>query len=60
LKPTEWADKATGETKRGLSITVANVLSVYDIKKKRKADTPENSTQQGKPHHRPFNDGIEF
>lgn len=55
LKPTEWADKATGETKRGLSVTVTNVLSVYDIKKKHKADVPEN-TQQGKP----FNDEIGF
>ena len=69
LKPSEWADKATGETKRGLSVTVANVLSVYDIKKKRKPDTPENSTHKGtytllynagKPHHRPFDDEIEF
>jgi single-stranded DNA-binding protein len=71
LKPTEWADKATGETKHGLSVTVSNVLSVYDIKKKRKPDTPDNSTYQGtytpsppynanKPHHRPFDDPIGF
>ena len=71
LKPSEWADKATGESKHGLSVTVANVLSVYDIKKKRKPDTPDNSTHQGtytpspaynvnKPHDRPFNDEIEF
>jgi single-stranded DNA-binding protein len=36
LKPTEWQDKATGETRRGLSVTVADVLCVYDIKKRRK------------------------
>ena len=67
LKPTEWQDKATGETRRGLSVTVADVLSVYDISKKRKAAPAENSTQQdrppydvGKPHHMPFNDPIEF
>ena len=35
LKPTEWQDKATNEVRRGLSVTVANVLSVYDIKKRR-------------------------
>jgi single-stranded DNA-binding protein len=67
LKPTEWADKATGETKHGLSVTVADVLSVYDIKKKRKSDIPENSTQQdkqpynvNKPHVRPFDDPTGF
>lgn len=37
LKPTEWSDKTTGELKHGLSITVNNSLSPYDIKK-RKAD----------------------
>lgn len=35
LKPAEWVDKATGESRHGLSVTVANVLSVYDIKKRR-------------------------
>lgn len=39
LKPTEWQDKATNETRHGLSVTVSNVLSVYDISKKRKAET---------------------
>ena len=34
LKPTEWQDKNTGETKRGLNITASNALSVYDIKKR--------------------------
>ncbi|MFI3188981.1 MAG: hypothetical protein QX190_05350 [Methylococcales bacterium] len=40
LKPSEWTDKTSGETKHGLSITVSNGLSVYDIKK-RKAATNE-------------------
>jgi single-strand DNA-binding protein len=35
LKPSEWNDKATGETKHGLSITVSNSLSVYDIQKRK-------------------------
>lgn len=56
LKPTQWQDKNTNETKHGLSVTVADVLSVYDIKKKRNAEASENSTQQGKP----FNDEIGF
>lgn len=35
LKPTEWTDK-TGATKHGLSMTVTQSLSVYDIQKRRK------------------------
>jgi len=35
LKPSEWADKTTGEMKRGLNITVSVALSAYDIKKRR-------------------------
>ena len=34
LKPSEWIDKS-GEVKHGLNITVNNVLSAYDIKKRR-------------------------
>jgi single-stranded DNA-binding protein len=34
LKPTEWTDKTTGATKHGLTITVANGLTLYDIKKR--------------------------
>jgi single-strand DNA-binding protein len=37
LKPTEWIDKATGETKHGLNITANNSLSPYDIKKRKPA-----------------------
>jgi single-stranded DNA-binding protein len=35
LKPSEWTDKTTGETKHGLNITVSNALSPYDVKKRR-------------------------
>lgn len=41
LKPSEWQDKTTGETKHGLSVTANNVLSPYDIKK-RKPTAPES------------------
>ena len=37
LKPSQWQDKTSGETKHGLSLTVSDCLSVHDIKK-RKAD----------------------
>jgi hypothetical protein len=43
LKPTEWTDKVTGEIKHGLNITVSNVLSVYDIKKRK----PEPAAMNG-------------
>jgi hypothetical protein len=35
LKPTEWIDKTTNETRHGLSVTVNNVLSLYEIKKRK-------------------------
>jgi single-stranded DNA-binding protein len=35
LKPTEWADKTSGEIKHGLNVTASNFLSVYDIKKRK-------------------------
>ena len=53
LKPSEWNDKSTGETKHGLSVTANNILSPYDIKK-RKPAAPETTT--GKP----YNDSIDF
>ncbi len=34
LKPFEWQDSATYETRHGLNLTVSSVLSVYDIKKR--------------------------
>lgn len=49
LKPTEWQDKATHEDRHGLSVTVADVLTVYDIKKRRKPTEPD-----GKPNHPPY------
>jgi single-stranded DNA-binding protein len=54
LKPNEWPDKKTGETKHGLSITVNQALSVYDIQKRRK------KPEQAQHDHAPFNDKIPF
>ena len=53
LKPSEWQDKTTGETKHGLSVTANNTLSPYDIKK-RKPAAPDSTV--GKP----FDDPIGF
>ncbi len=35
LKPNEWKDKATGDTRHGLNITVSDCLTIYDVKKRR-------------------------
>ncbi len=35
LKPNQWQDKTTNETKHGLNITVSDCLSVYDLKKRK-------------------------
>ncbi|CAG1022896.1 hypothetical protein DOJK_01969 [Patescibacteria group bacterium] len=35
LKPSEWTDKTTGETRHGLNVTVSNGLTLYDIKKRK-------------------------
>lgn len=35
LKPSEWNDKATGETKHGLNVTVSHFLSAYDSQKRK-------------------------
>lgn len=57
LKPSEWADKATGLLKHGLSVTVSSALSAYDIKKRR--PVTENLS---KPdiQARPFDDPLTF
>lgn len=55
LKPSEWTDRTTGETKHGLNITVNSALSPYDIKKRR----PQ--TEAAQPAKQPeFNDDLNF
>jgi single-stranded DNA-binding protein len=59
LKPSEWIDKTTGETKHGLNITVNNSLSPYDIKKRRAtSDAPAKSANSNEQP--PFNDDFDF
>ena len=58
LKPTEWTDKTTGETKHGLNVTANNALSPYDIKKRKPVTDAgiSNATNT----NRPFDDPIDF
>lgn len=60
LKPSEWVDKASNETKHGLSVTVSNCLSVYDIQKKRKIKPDNPADQLNSGNSSPFNDELEF
>jgi len=62
LKQTEWQDKATNETKHGLSITANQSLSIYDIKKRKPkpdADSPEHKPINGNEPP-PYDDQLEF
>jgi single-strand DNA-binding protein len=59
LKPTEWIDKGTGETKHGLNVTANNSLSPYDIKKRKAA--PDNSAARTPGNgNKPFDDDLLF
>jgi single-stranded DNA-binding protein len=56
LRPTEY--EKNGEKKHGLSVTVNQLLSIYDIKRRR----PKTESGQQSPAHQgqPFNDDILF
>jgi len=60
LKPSQWDDKSTGETKHGLNVTVSACLSAYDVKKKR--TPPSTNGENAKPHdHSPgFDETLDF
>ncbi len=34
LKPSQWTDKASGETKHGLNVTVQKFITAYDARRK--------------------------
>jgi len=59
LKPAEWVDKASNEIKHGLSVTVSNCLSVYDIQKRRKPKSVA-SVNPVNGDSSPFDDNIDF
>jgi len=61
LKPSEWTDKATGEMKRGLNITVSAALSAYDVKKRRgNTGSAESRREPDYSEHPPYNDPVLF
>jgi hypothetical protein len=60
LKPSEWIDKATWALKHGLSVTVSNSLSVYEITKRKPKAAGVPGTKSGGDNSRPFNDEIDF
>jgi len=69
LKPSTWTDKATGETRHGLSVTAQACLSAYDVKRKRRqGDTdakpannpPPSGSGDSMPAAYGFDDELEF
>lgn len=61
LKPSEWADKSTGEIKRGLSITVSAALSAYDVKKRRGSGESRQSNPEPPSRGYPdYDDALPF
>ena len=60
LKPSQWEDKISGETKHGLSITVSNSLSVYEIAKRKPKPANAAGTRSGGDNSYPFNDAVNF
>ncbi len=34
LKPSQWTDKTSGETKHGLNVTVQKLITAYDARRK--------------------------
>ena len=52
LKPSQWQDKATGEERHGLNITVQSCLSPHDIQRRRK---PQDDGQKQPENNRATN-----
>jgi Single-strand binding protein family len=61
LKPSEWQDKTTNETKHGLNVLANGALSPYDIVKRRKPVEVETAKpQQQREFDRDFDDVVNF
>ncbi|WP_020561785.1 single-stranded DNA-binding protein [Methylosarcina fibrata] len=60
LKPSEWADKSTGEIKRGLSITVSAALSAYDVKKRRGGESRQSNPAPPSRGYPNYDDALPF
>lgn len=59
LKPSEWQDKNTGETKRGLNITASNALSVYDIKSRKPEASKPQKDESATPYQKVVSGGSD-
>lgn len=57
LKPTEWLDKTSNETRHGLSVTANNALSLYEIKKRKPKSEVKSSKITTEPD---FDDELTF
>jgi single-strand DNA-binding protein len=67
LKPSSWTDKATGETRNGLNITVQAVLTLQNARKPtngtrvaRKPKSAPSVPDNRSPWSLPFDDDIAF
>lgn len=61
LKPSEWQDKTTNETKHGLNVLANGALSPYDIVKRRKPVEVETAKPaQQREFDREFDDAVDF
>ena len=62
MKPTTWADKATGEERHGLNVTVQAALSPYDVKKRRgnTGETPSKPATAPVVEDDGFDDPMDF
>ena len=62
MRPTTWADKASGEERNGLNITAQAVLSPYDVKKRRgnTAGTPSKPVAALGGPDGEFSDPVDF
>jgi single-stranded DNA-binding protein len=62
LKPSSWLDKSSQEPRHGLSITVNQSLSPYDIKKRRAATLKDDAAGSPASGHSPkaYNDELDF
>jgi single-stranded DNA-binding protein len=58
LKPFEWQDSATHETRHGLNFTVSSVLSFHDIKKRRPKTELNKGTNQDTGYSKPYADRL--
>ena len=62
MKPTTWTDRASGEERHGLNITVQAALNPYDVKKRRgnTGETPSKPVIAPVGEDDGFSDPVDF